>query len=97
MGGFESGHRNAASGVSEWINTNDTIVPFAPRVSPQMQPFADAGSEPSTRRASRGVLSSSVLFLANDGISCKKTSDVGPTNDGTTIGRRRHSRKMMVL
>ena len=96
-GGFESEHRKVTSDVSERIDTNDTIVAFAPRVSPRMQPFANAGSEPSTRRATRRVLSSSVLFLANDGISCKKKSDFGPTNDGTTIGRRRRSRKMMAL
>jgi hypothetical protein len=64
-----SGHRNVTSGVSEGVDADDTIVAFAPRIPPHVQPFANASGESSTRRTASRVLSSGVLFLSNDGVS----------------------------
>lgn len=78
--------QDVASSVSERVDTDDTIVAFTPRVSPHVQPLANASSESSTGCTASGVLCSGVLFLSNDSVSCekRKCQVVGPTSDGKT-------------
>jgi hypothetical protein len=69
--------------MSERVDADDAIVAFTPRVPPQVQPFANAGGEPSTGCATSRILSSGMLFLPNDGVGCgnkskRKSQILGP-------------------
>lgn len=58
--------------MSEGVDADDTIVAYAPRVPPPMQPFANSSGESITGRTAGRVLSSGMLFFSDDGISCEK-------------------------
>jgi hypothetical protein len=79
--------------VCERIDADYPIVPFAPRISPHVQPLPNAGSEPGSGDSTSGVLGAGMLFLPDDCVSCeagqRRTGRLGgPTGDGAAIGKK---------
>ena len=71
-GGLQVQTSQHNSSVSERVDADDTVVAFAPRIPPHMQPFANTGGKSSTGRTTSRILGPGMLFFSDDSISCEK-------------------------